>query len=146
MSTEINEFSLSSIPFVATSAEIAPAPADSAMVAQGDMTMAIGSPAPAAVDPKMISVYANSINPISFSSDADGIAAFDVVFSVGVHCGDSSKTYQVVKRIGIDKARIAAEVENAQPMSIVEAQAEVKPDPTKYVLTEVERMRRLAGL
>jgi hypothetical protein len=63
-----------------------------------------------------------------------------------VNCGDSSKTYQVVKRIGIDKARIAAEVENAQPMSIVEAQPEVKPDPTKYVLTEVERMRRLAGL
>jgi len=146
MSTEINEFALSSIPFVATSAEIAPAPADSAMAPAGDMTMAIGSPAPAAVDPKSITVYANGINAVSFSSDENGIAAFDIVFSVGVNCGDSSKTYQVVKRIGIDKARIAAEVENTQPMSIVEAVAEVKPDPTKYVLSEVERMRRLAGL
>jgi hypothetical protein len=143
MSTKLDEFSLSSIPFVATPSEV---PADSAMAPTGDATIAIGSPAPAVVDPKMISVYANSINPISYSGEADGVAAFDIVFSVGVMCGDSSKTYQVVKRIGIDKARIAAEVENAQPMSIVEATPAPKVEEKKQVITEVQRMRRLAGL
>jgi 2-hydroxychromene-2-carboxylate isomerase len=116
------------------------------MASAGDTSMAIGSPAPATMDPKMITVYANSINPISYSGEADGVAAFDIVFSVGVNCGDSSKTYQVVKRIGIDKARIAAEVENAQPMSIVEAQPAPVVEEKKQVITEVQRMRRLAGL
>lgn len=146
MSTEINEFALSSIPFVATAADIAPAPADSAMSTVNDMSMTIGSPASAAVDPKMITVFANSINACSFSGDENGIVAFDIVFSVGVMCGDTSKTYQVVKRIGIDKARIAAEVENVQPMSIVEAQPAQVVEDKKQVITEVQRMRRLAGL
>jgi hypothetical protein len=143
MSTQLDEFSLGSIPFVATPSEV---PADSAMAMANDPTMAIGSPAPAHVDPKTITVYANSINPISFSGDADGVAAFDIVFSVGVNCGETSKTYQVVKRIGIDKARIAAEVENAQPMSIVEAKPAPVVEEKKQVITEVQRMRRLAGL
>lgn len=141
MSTQMNEFSMN-LPM----ASIAGPVTDSASGPEGDMTFAIGTPAPAQVDPKMVTVYANGINAVSFSSDENGIAAFDIVFSVGVICGEISKTYQVVKRIGIDKMKIAAEVENTQPMSIVEAQAEVKPDPTKYVLSEVERFRRLAGL
>jgi hypothetical protein len=143
MSTQLDEFSLGSIPFVATPSEVS---ADSAMSPHGDASIAIGSPSPAHVDPKTITVYANSISPISFSGDADGVAAFDIVFSVGVNCGETSKTYQVVKRIGIDKARIAAEVENAQPLSIVEAQPAPKVEEKKQVITEVQRMRRLAGL
>lgn len=140
MSTEINEFALN-LPM----ASMEPS-TDSATGPEGDMSFAIGTPAPAPIDPKTITVWAGQITPVSYSADETGIAAFDIVFSVGVNCGDTSKTYQVVKRIGIDKTRIAAEVENTQPMSIVESHAEVKPDPTKYVLSEVERMRRLAGL
>lgn len=141
MSTQVNEFELS-IPFSAPVATV-----DSANVPTQDPSIAIGSPATSVPDPKTITVYANSITPTSFSGDDSSVAAFDVVFSVGIAGGDgTSKTYQIVKRIGIDKARVAAEVENTAPMSIVEAQPVVKTDSTKYVLSEVERMRRLAGL
>lgn len=106
------------------------------MAPAGDTTssIAIGAPMAEPVDPKTITVYANSINPISYNGEADGVAAFDIVFSVGVSCGDGScKTYQVVKRIGIDKTKIAAEVESESPMSIVEAIKAVDPED-QYVI------------
>lgn len=108
-----------------------------------DTTMAIGTPA--SVTPcERITVYANQITPIEYANSASPVACFDVVFSVGVQCEDGScKTYQVVKRIGIDKCRIAAEVENSAPVSIVEAK---KPDEKVKVSEAVVRARRLAGL
>lgn len=106
-------------------------------------SMVIGAPA-SMHDPKSITVYANSINPVSYSGDVDGVAAFDVVFSVGMNCADGTcKTYQVVKRIGIDKIKIAHEAESSTPVSIVEARVEAKK---AAALAEAKRFRVLAGL
>lgn len=156
MTTKLNEFSLNlpvqtmgpeeSAPdvYVTTQAYSD----DAAVVLSPDndhSAMTIGNPIAAdAQDPKMISVYASTISAQSYGAD-DAVAAFDVVFSVGIACADgTSKTYQVVKRIGIDKVKIAAEVSSGVPVSIVEAKEE-KASP-KLVISEAKRFRILAGL
>lgn len=104
-------------------------------------SIAIGSPS-REHDPKNITVYSNSITPVSYQS-ADEVAAFDVVFSVGIMCEDgSSKTYQVVKRIGIDKCKIACEAECSTPVSIVES----KRAAIAEAAATKSRFRKLAGL
>ena len=105
-------------------------------------SIAIGSPANK-YDASSVSVYAQSITPIAYQS-ADEVACFDVVFSVGINCGDGvSKTYQVVKRIGIDKCKIACEAECSVPVSVVESQQEEKKQAG---LAAAKRARILAGL
>jgi hypothetical protein len=155
MTAKIDEFALN-LPMMSPSPMASTGSAETAIVmpANGaeDTSITIGDPVPDAIDPQSITVYANSINPVSYGMTDDGIAAFDIVFSVGVMCGETSKTYQVVKRIGIDKKKLAGDVEKETPMSIVETKAakpEVKPEaPIKKVgLTEQTiRMRKLAGL
>jgi hypothetical protein len=103
--------------------------------------IAIGAPA-ADLDCKNISVYANSITPVSYGA-VDTVAAFDIVFSVGVNCGDSTKTYQVVKRIGIDKSKLAATAQSSMPVSIVEAKSAALKEEAAAT---AKRFRRLAGL
>lgn len=153
MSNKLNEFTLSLpvVPSETVGQEYGPAPeyADQAAVVMSpdsaqDSSVTIGTPATYS-DPSSVTVYANSITPTSYNADASGMATFDVVFSVGINCGDGTcKTYQVVKRIGIDKARIAADVEHAAPVSIVENK---KEEANKTALNEtVSRARRLAGL
>lgn len=130
---------------------------DAAVVLSPDndhSAMTIGNPVPAdAQDPKMISVFSSSISPISYGQSDEAVAAFDVVFSVGIACADgTSKTYQIVKRIGIDKVKIAAEVSNGAPVSIVEAKeapVETTPKTIKESVTRISnttRFRQLAGL
>ena len=157
-SNQVNEFSLNlPVSAVEPSVEFAVQPeyADQAAVVmapvsqepQPEPSMTIGSPVSAPVDPASVTVYANSINPISYNGDSTGIAAFDVVFSVGIACADGScKTYQVVKRIGIDKCKIASEVENSAPMSIVEAKIENTETAKPKLSESASRARRLAGL
>lgn len=89
---------------------------------QSTSSIEIGTPKSGAIDPSTISVYANTITPVSYMTDSAAVAAFDVVFSVGIIGEDgTSKTYQVVKRIGIDKGKIAGEVLSSTPVSVVEA-------------------------
>lgn len=153
MTQKLNEFSLT-LPSTDVGPEdvaqfVAPAPstqyADSTSVItptnEPDETVVVGSPA---VSSSQVTVYANSIQPVSIGDDGSGIAVFDVVFSVGIAPGDGTcKSYQVVKRIGIDKARIAVEVQQSTPMSIVE---ETKAATKPMVNESVRRARRLAGL
>jgi len=96
---------------------------------------------PAVSPVKNVTVYANSINPVSYGDD-DPIVAFDCVFSVGIVCPDtgSTKTYQVVKRIGVDRMKMAADAESTTPVSIVEAK---KPG---QFLTSTARLKALSGL
>jgi len=93
---------------------------------------------------KNVTVYAQSINAVSYGDD-DPIVAFDCVFSVGIVCPDtgSTKTYQVVKRIGVDRQKMAADAESTTPVSIVEAR---KPEEKGKFLTNTARLRALAGL
>lgn len=106
-------------------------------------------PAPS-YSPNDITVYASSITPVdsmggvatSAMKDApekvvQDIAQFDIVFNVGVNCGGGvSKTYQVVKRIGVDKCRLACDAESTTPVSIVESQD----------VDSKRRWRKLAGM
>lgn len=108
-----------------------------------DDSITIGSPM-SSYEPSAVTVYANSINPVTYAMSNDNITAFDIVFSVGVNCGDSTKTYQVVKRIGIDKMKLAAAAESSTPVSVVEEKK------SKALKEDAEatrkRFRRLAGL
>ena len=124
------------------------------MSAQGvgdDVAIAIGDVAEtdSAMDASKITVYAGNITPVSYN-DTDLIACFDVVFTVGMNCDGQSKTYQVVKRIGIDKIKIAAQASAGAPVSVVES---IKPvevvkesQQSKSGITDVQKFRRLAGL
>jgi hypothetical protein len=106
-------------------------------------TIAIGAPY-TKHDPRSVTVYANTITPVQSASMDDAIACFDVVFSVGIDCGEGvCKTYQVVKRIGIDKCKMACDAECSSPVSVVES----KTDALKEAATATrKRFRVLAGL
>ena len=116
-----------------------------------DVSIAIGDVADTdpALDASKITVYAGSISAVSYS-ESDPIACFDVVFTVGMNCDGQSKTYQVVKRIGIDKIKIAAQASAGSPVSVVESVKPIKvvkeSQQTKSVITDVQKFRRLAGL
>lgn len=119
----------------------APAPVVSYDDAE-DATIAVGSPVDQhnAAD---ITVFANSITPVSYGAANEEVAAFDVVFSVGINCDGVSKTYQVVKRIGVDKCKIACEASCSTPVSIVESKSEALKEEAAAT---AKRFRRLAGL
>ena len=145
MADTTNEMNLPviSVPMMSTDAPATvPAPVVAYDDAQ-DATIAVGSPV-SHHNASDVTVYANSINPISYNGEANGVAAFDIVFSVGIACGDGvSKTYQVVKRIGIDKCKIACEAESTTPVSIVENKSAALKEEAAAT---AKRFRRLAGL
>jgi len=108
-----------------------------------DETMVIGSPDNGR-DPSQITVYSQSITPVSYNENAGSVAAFDIVFSVGINCGEGvTKTYQVVKRIGIDKVKLACDAECSTPVSIVETKSDALKEEAA---AQRRRFRRLAGL
>lgn len=107
-----------------------------------DDTIVIGSPSNSR-HPSTVSVYAESINSAgTYAGDCE-VCSFDVVFSVGISEGDVSKTYRVIKRIGIDKVKLAQEAECATPVSIVEEKTEAKKAATA---AQTKRFRQMAGL
>lgn len=106
-----------------------------------DPSVVIGSPDNAR-HPSCISVYAESI---SYSGSYDPeceVCTFDVIFNVGIREGDTSKTYRVVKRIGIDKVKLACDAECSTPVSVVEHNDTAK----KEAAATAKRFRILAGL
>lgn len=94
-------------------------------------TLPMGTYAPA-----QITVYSNNITPVAYNPD-DTINAFDIVFSVQITEGNGTKTYQVVKRIGIDKVKLAQQAQSSTPITVVESK---KPS------INVKNWRRIAGL
>ena len=142
MDQQVSELELSMVAQAPATAVVPPM-ADAASVMPSDNTgvMAVGNPV---VDAKRVTIYADKISPVSFD-DSEAVAAFDVVFCVGVSCEDGkTKTYQVVKRIGIDKQRIAAEAERSAPVTVVESKQTTINEQQK--VDAVKRARRLAGL
>lgn len=124
-------------------------PPVSAPVAEPDMaspavdpSVAIGSPDNSR-HPSVISVYAESIQPSGAYDPDCAVCTFDVVFNVGIREGDTSKTYRVVKRIGIDKVKLACDAECSTPVSIVEDKSEQKK---AEAAATARRFRILAGL
>lgn len=107
-----------------------------------DDSMVIGDPT-SDYDASKITIYANNISSVNTMGEENGIVAFDIVFSVGINCGDSTKTYQVVKRIGIDKCKLAGDAERSTPVSVVEQQSNALKEEAAATR---KRFRRLAGL
>lgn len=71
----------------------------------------------------LVGVYAEKISSVSFRDDTD-IAEFDIVFQVNCSCPETGSTriYNVVKRIGVDRYKLADQAKAGAPISIVEAQ------------------------
>jgi len=109
--------------------------------ATGMDDVTISNPVPSnEMTPDMVYVYANNITPVN-TEPGNAIVSFDVVFSVS--CTDpvtgSTSTHQVVKRIGVDKMKMANDAKMTTPISIVEAQAPL-------INATKERFKALAGL
>lgn len=107
-----------------------------------DTSVVIGSPDNSR-HPSCVTVYADSITASGSYDPENGVCAFDVVFSVGIQDGDTSKTYRVVKRIGIDKVKLACDAECSTPVSIVEHMTEAKKAASAAT---AKRFRQIAGL
>lgn len=142
MSTETNEMDVTyaGMPTSGMDVDVSLAKADDAggisienpTVANNDMT------------PSSISVYAHSINPTSYMGD-DNIASFDVIFSISItdQATGSITTHQVVKRIGVDKMKMAYNAKMTTPVSVVEAK---KPAPKEESRISSDRIKALAGV
>ena len=149
MTTEVNEFDGDygrPSEFQLPTSDMPPEGMEITTDVSPDGSIAIGAPAAApGMDPKSVYIYANSINPVS-SMDDSNIVAFDIVFSVSCSCPDTgtASTYQVVKRIGIDKMKMADAAKSTTPISIVEAKQPEPPKPSLRMSTD--RFKALAGL
>lgn len=107
-----------------------------------DPYVVIGSPDNSR-HPSVVSVYAESITSSGSYDPESEVCTFDVVFSVGIREGDTSKTYRVVKRIGVDKVKLACDAECSSPVSIVEHATEAKK---ALAAAQAKRFRQIAGL
>lgn len=95
------------------------------------------------IRPANVSIYTNNITPVSTDPEST-IVYFDVVFSVSIQdeSNDQISTHQVVKRIGVDKMKIANDTALATP-SIVEAKKPVVPEQSAF---SAARIKALAGI
>jgi hypothetical protein len=109
-----------------------------------DGSIALSNPVSNTMDPSSVYVTANSINAVSYVNDST-IVAFDVVFSVSCVEPDSgaTKTYQVVKRIGVDKMKMVNDAKVTTPVSVVEAKA---PAVQQESVMTAARIKALAGI
>lgn len=128
---------ITSVPPVTGPVADAPMPAP-----EVDQSVVIGSPDNSR-QPSCISVYAESIQPSGSYDPECAVCTFDVVFNVGIREGEMSKTYRVVKRIGIDKVKLACDAECSTPISIVEEKSQQKKEEAAAT---AKRFRILAGL
>lgn len=112
------------------------------VVDDDNLSVTIGSPVQtsscAAIKPEQISVIANTPRVNTFNATKE-VLTFDVVFDVTIQKDDGCyECYQVVKRIGIDKCKLAAEALCSDPVNIVES---------KSTAADLKnQVRRLAGL
>ena len=109
-----------------------------------DPSTVIGDRGAMGISPANVCIYADCINPISYMGD-DPIIAFDVVFSVAVTCPETNtiETYKVVKRIGVDRMKMADQAKSTTPVSVLEAKDE---GAEKAKAAQKVRARQLAGL
>lgn len=104
-------------------------------------SVVMGDPV-SSIAPQNIYVSANAISACTYDAE-NPIASFDVVFSVHITADDgTSKTYQIIKRIGVDRKKIADEAMRSVPTSVIEA----KQAPQEKFLISKERARQMAGL
>lgn len=95
-----------------------------------------------------ISVFANSISIVQSSNLEDKMVCFDINFMVSVTDGPENSggysSFQVIKRIAIDKLKIVKEAkQSASKVSVVEGK---NTSTKKVIISEAKRFRILAGL
>ena len=93
-----------------------------------------------------ISVYVDSAQVCNYSPE-DRNVCVDLVLSVTCVTGEKSSTYKVVKRLSMDKIKLACDAECQAPATVVESE----DDPEEIAkLMEAfyaaERVRQIAGL
>jgi hypothetical protein len=93
--------------------------------------------------PHQIYVYAESITPAGNTDSESGVCAFDVVFCVCVTEQNCTKTYKVIRRIAVDKVKLACEAECIPPISVVE---DKEIERKNAAIAQAKRMRQIAGL
>lgn len=104
-----------------------------------DNDIIVGDPDKSAPEVNLITIYADSITPIStFSGDTNPVASFDIIFTVNCVCPKSgnTSTYKVTKRIGLDKVKMAETAKLSTPVKVIEKRIGMLPS----------RYKTLAGL
>ena len=138
----------SPVPADATSTVVVNLPQTPTITQDGegvDPAMVIGDPAIAGnITPANVCVYADGINPVSYMGDAP-IVTFDVVFSVAITCPvtNTVETYKVVKRIGVDRLKMAECAKMSMPVAVLEQKQPIAEAKALYSASD---MRRLAGV
>ena len=111
-----------------------------------DIAVTIGTPAVCTyknLEPSKISIFAGAAKINSFKS-SNNIATFDMPFDVTIENEDGSfSCYQIIKRIGVDKCKLANEALFDVPVSVVENK---KINEVAASSSNIFQMRRLAGL
>ena len=154
MSDQLNEFAIN-LPMTGVSAvapvagiEALPAPAPAPV--SYDCTADVSVPAEVKTDEhKHISVYADSCSVVNVEGPC---AMIDVVLSVNITNPTTyaCSTYKIVKRLSLDKIKLALQAEHMTPVQVVEA--EEQPEDPLIVEQEMAsyaticRARELAGI
>lgn len=122
-------------------------PAETQPVAKFDLTVDTEVPSDVKADCSHISVYFDSATSVSYDENAPD-AAFDVVLTVTIRNPETEviKSYKKVKRIALNKVKLALEVENDTPETVIEGEDPevVKAEMDAYFAAA--KARRLAGL
>lgn len=129
MSDALNEFAInlpmtgvSAVAPVAGSVEAAPAPAMEPAIASYDCTMDVPVPADVQTEEhKHINVYVDSASVVN----VEGPCAFvDLVMSVNITnpVTYACAQYKIVKRLSMDKIKLALQAEHMTPFQVVEAE------------------------
>lgn len=113
-----------------------------------DTSIVMGAPDIPGITPERVSVYFDSCTQSSYN-DTDPVISFDLVFCVSVFNNTEAneicqKTYKVVKRIGIDRCKIAVDAQSSVPITVVESVKEAAPSSVTSNIKQ--EFRRLAGL
>lgn len=149
MTTNTNEMDGAYLPAAPTADDIEISlPSDAVTTDDGspveiNKDVSISNPVSNMIRPEMVYVYTNHITPVSTTPE-NTVVYFDVIFSVSIteENTDTTSTHQVVKRIGIDKMKLANDAKMTTP-TMVESK---KPVNEGQSLTTTNRLKALAGL
>jgi hypothetical protein len=119
-----------------------------------DVTASVAVPAEVSPECSHISVYSDSIQPVSYD-DTSPTVCFDMVLNVSIRDPQtgSCKNYKVIKRLAFDRVKLACQAEYMTPVSVVEAESEEQKNQrlaeeaaAVSAAKAAKRARELAGL
>ncbi len=148
MSTTLNEFALT-LPITGIASVSGMAVADEPKMSSLDITSC--SKIPDEVDAtahQHISISVESAQPVNYDPTS-ACVLIDLVLSVGVNnpSTNTSNYYKVVKRLSLDKVKVACEAEQLVPIHVVEAEEDpVKVEKEMQAYFARVRAQEMAGI